>query len=102
MLSKKSEKDSYWLAICAGARKLLSIIYYMLKKGFAWNNFKIDNDIRKKLESVITNKLILFENKSKKYLKVLKYLSGQSEELLKEVPDIKDPKQLLITLINSV
>ena len=33
----KKEKDIYWLAICAGARKWLSIIWYMLRGDFEWN-----------------------------------------------------------------
>ncbi|MBD3226871.1 MAG: transposase [Candidatus Lokiarchaeota archaeon] len=65
MLSKKNQKDNYWLAICAGARKLLSIIWYMLKNNLAWGKFKLNNEIRKALEGSIMRKIELFTNKSK-------------------------------------
>jgi transposase len=103
MQSKKKQKDNYWLAICAGARKLLSIIWYMLKNNLAWGKFKLSNDIRLALEGSIMDKIKLFESKSKKYRKVLDRLSGKYDNLLEDLPKMDyTADYLLKTLLNSV
>ena len=103
MMALKKKKDSYYLAICAGARKLLSIIWYMLKKGFEWNKFQITPEIKEKFKAVILSKIKNFETKAIKYTRVLEILSGKSEEIFNEVSNLTtNPENLFKTLINSV
>lgn len=103
MRTKKEEKDSYWLAICAGARKLLVIIWHVLKKGFQWGRIKPDPEILKTIEKVVTKKIKRFRSKLKRYRQTWEMLSGQCNELFEGVQPIeKNPKYLLQTLLNSV
>ena len=103
MLEKKKSTDSYWKAICAGARKLLVMIWHMLKKGMTWNKPKLTKELTAKLEKVLLRKVKLFENKTEKYRKAWEKLSSKSNEAFESVIIIQNnPRMLLKTLINSV
>ena len=101
--SKKDKKDSYWLAICAGARKLLVLIWHMLKKGFGWDQIKPAPEMIKKIKKAVENKIKLFESRLKKYKQTREILSRKSEEIFEGIQSFgNDPRIFLKTLINSV
>ena len=103
IIKKKESMDSYWKAICAGARKLLVMIWHMLKKGITWTRPKLTKELTAKLEKVLLRKVTLFENKTKKYRKAWEKLSSKSTEAFETIIIIQnDPRMLLKTLINSV
>jgi len=101
--SKQKEKDSYWLAVCAGARRLLTIIWHMLKKNFQWKNLKPTPEILAVMKKAVTRKVKLFQSKLKRYTQIKEMLSGQCEEIFESVHfNHNDPKILLKALLNSV
>lgn len=103
MLAKKEAKSSYWLAICAGARKLLAIIWHMLKKGFIWGNVRLTPKVLETMKTAVSMKLKLFQSKLNRYSKIWEMLSGQSEEAFENVAIMSNsPQKLLKTLLSSV
>ncbi|MFX1293472.1 MAG: hypothetical protein ACFFD2_01245 [Promethearchaeota archaeon] len=76
MRSKKEAKDSYWVAICAGARRLLGIIWYMLKKGFQWGRIQPDPEVLETVKKIVTKKIKLFQSKLERYQQIWEMLSG--------------------------
>ncbi|MHA1381667.1 MAG: IS110 family transposase [Candidatus Helarchaeota archaeon] len=100
--SKKEQKDSYWLALCAGARKLLVLIWHMLKKGFRWNQIKPEPEIINKIQKAVNSKIKLFEGRLHKYKQTQEILSSKCEEIFENVQLIgNNPRMFLKTLINS-
>jgi len=83
MRAKKEQRDSYWLALCAGARKLLVIIWHMLKKEFEWGKINPDIEVLEPVKRTISQKIKLFQSKLKRYQKIEEMLSGRCENLLK-------------------
>ena len=101
--SKKDQKDSYWLALCAGARKLLVLIWHMLNKGFRWDKIKPEPEMIKKIKKAIDNKIKLFESRLNKYKRTQEILSRKCEEIFDSVQLFgNNPQIFLKTLINSV
>jgi len=103
MDSKKKAKDAYWLAICADARKLLGIIWYMLKKGFQWECIQPIPEVIETVKKVVTKKIKLFQSKLKRYCQIWERLSGQCEEVFEVIHfTSNNPRLLLKTLVNSI
>ena len=103
IVEKREIMDSYWKAVCAAARKLLVMIWHVLKKNLTWKNPRLTEELKKKIQSVILRKIKLFENKTQKYQKAWEKLSGQSDEVLEIASCMRqDPRMLLKVLVNSV
>ncbi|MFX1296607.1 MAG: IS110 family transposase [Promethearchaeota archaeon] len=103
MHQKKETKESYWLALCAGARKLLVVIWHMLKKKFQWGHIAPDPEVLQTIKKVVTKKIKLFRCKLNKYQQTWEMLSGRSNEVFESIPIFENnPKILLQTLLNSV
>lgn len=67
---KKDQKDTYWLAICAGARKLLMIIWSLLKRIDYWRPSLFSTDeVKKHLQEQIKKKLLLLNSQIDKFEK---------------------------------
>ena len=102
MRTKKEVKDNYWLAICAGARKLLVIIWYMLKNNTTWGHVKTPPEVRTKLGEIVKKKIKVFESKTNRYEKILERLNIDLDLLIEgmDVIDV-DPGYLLHKLLKK-
>ena len=103
MLKVKKRSDSYWKAICAGARKLLSIIWYLLKRKEEWGKFNLDSEMKKQILEIINKKIRKFEGKIKKYREIQDVLSGACDEvILKLSSTIINSKSTFKMILSSV
>ncbi|MHA1231344.1 MAG: transposase [Candidatus Helarchaeota archaeon] len=103
MLKIRERTDNYWKAICAGARKLLTIIWYMLKRNEYWGNFKIDDEIKEKLKEIFQHKIQLFQSKIGRYRKIMRRLNYGCDELLEGLNKIElNQRAAFKILVNSV
>lgn len=93
---KFTEKGPYMLAICAGARKLLSVIWILLTHQEAWKPAsKTPIDIVQYLQSKISKKINLFTKKITKYEKMQLELS---DLLSQNISDLCKSTVLMKTL----
>ena len=103
MLKIKERTDNYWKAICAGARKLLTIIWYMLKRSEYWGNFKIDSEMKEKLTEIFQHKIQLFKSKIRIYRKIMRRLNYSCDELLGGLNKMEvNQRTAFKILVNSV
>jgi len=103
MRSKKKEKDSYWLALCAGARKLLVLIWYILKKQYEWGTSSPSPELIVPIKQALTEKIKLFQSKVNRYQRIWEMLSGDCKKVFERIQGPQQsPKVLLKTLLNSV
>jgi hypothetical protein len=103
MRSKKKEKDSYWLAICAGARKLLVLIWYVLKKQFEWGISTVSPEVIEPIKQTLTEKIKLFQSRVNRYQRIWEMLSGDCRDVFERIQGPQQsPKVLLKALLNSV
>lgn len=100
---KKEEKEAYWLALCAAARKLLVAIWYMWHHGKSWeprNTSKPALDVVKKM---IAGKLAMLHRNVQRYEKVREKVDRETTEALRAAePSGISPRRLMLALLESV
>ncbi|NMC08695.1 MAG: IS110 family transposase [Candidatus Lokiarchaeota archaeon] len=100
---KKEEKDAYWLALCAVARKLLVMIWYMWTGSKPWAPKKSAKSLEVSVKRVIANKLAMLERSVRRYEKVRDKLAQDTKEALRAAdPGGLSPKRLVLALLESV
>ncbi|MHA1380676.1 MAG: IS110 family transposase [Candidatus Helarchaeota archaeon] len=103
MKSKHVSKKTYWLAICAGARKILIVVWHLLKYNEKWTPQVSNRDILEKTKKIAAKKIKTLENRLKKYKKVNERLTRESSSILSAMEvDFRPPKELLAALLQSV
>ena len=96
---KYEQKDIYWLAICAGSRKLLSIMWLLLNYQKGWKPDTVtDPEIFNRLQKVIDFKIKGYNSKIANYQKLQEKLTElmnkDLSELDKSVNSIKQLKSI--------
>nr|MDO8117944.1 IS110 family transposase [Candidatus Sigynarchaeota archaeon] len=100
---KKEEKDAYWLALCAAARKLLVMIWYMWMGGKPWTPRKSATSLEVSVKRVINSKLAMLDRSVRRYEKVRDKLARDTTEALRAAdPGGLSPKRLVLALLESV
>ena len=103
MKAKKEGKGTYWLALCAGARKLLTIIWYLLKSGSQWKVKTAPKKIIQNVKIVAKRKQKLLERRLQKFQLINKKLSQEENSVIDEmVQSMSMPDQVLKVLLQSV
>ena len=96
-------KGTYWLALCAGARKLLTIIWYLLKSGSQWKVQTAPKKIIQKIKILAIRKQKLLENRLQKFEKINKKLTREENTIIDEmVQSMSTLNQVLKVLLQSV
>jgi transposase len=75
---------TYWLAICAGARKLLEIMWHLLKKQERWDSGVNTKDMVDHLTAMVKQMQMVFERRSRRLAKLLVRLQNEGEEVIAE------------------
>ncbi|MHA1649260.1 MAG: transposase [Candidatus Helarchaeota archaeon] len=97
------KRDSFWRAICAAARKLLIIIWYMLKRNQPWQWQAVPETVLNQLQAKIQRKIKGFQSKIRKYQKTKEMLVQEMNlTLASSLYRGQDPKILLKVLLRSV
>jgi hypothetical protein len=79
-------KDAYWLAICAGSRKLLSIIWILLTYQKKWKSQVLsDSEFIEQVQTKIEYKINIYKSKLKNYEKIQSRLSELLTEDISEI-----------------
>jgi len=100
---KKEEKDAYWLALCAAARKLLVTIWYMWTGGKPWALKKSAATLETSVKRVVDAKIAMLERSVQRYEKVRDKLALDATEALRATdPGGLSPKRLVLALLESV
>lgn len=103
MKSKKEANSTYWLALCAGARKLLSIIWHLLKSGSNWKPQTASKKILQKVKIIARKKQKALENRLQKFQKINERLTREETSIINEmVESMSMPDQILKVLMQSV
>jgi len=100
---QKPKHDIFRRAICAAARKLLTIRWYLLKRNQEWHWQVTEESVLHQLERKIQQKIKGFQHMITKYQKTQEMLHQEMNELL----DIslyrgQNPQLLLKVLLDSV
>jgi transposase len=97
------KRDSFWRAICAAARKLLVIIWYMLKRNQQWRWRNIPEAVLTQLQTKIHRKIKGFESKIRKYRKSSEMLTQEMNDILESSQYRgQNPKTLLKVLLRAI
>lgn len=81
------KKEAYWLAICAGSRKLLSIIWIMLNFGKSWKPRTLsDTEFIEQVQKKVDYKINIYKSKIKNYEKIQSRLS---ELLIEDISELE-------------
>ena len=101
---KYEQKDIYWLAICAGSRKLLSIMWLLLNYQKGWRPDTVtDPEIFERLQKVIDFKIKGYNSKIANYQslqdKLSELMNKDLSELEKSVKSIKKLKSIFNLVI---
>jgi len=101
--AKYKQTQKYWLAICAGARKLLTILWYLLQRGHQWNPpTETDPKVLKTLQTKIQEKIQAHERQITRYDRIqerlTKNLMGQLSNIT--IPE-RDARELLKRLLKA-
>ena len=100
---KTKKQDSFWSAICAGARKLLTIIWYMLKRNEEWKWKGLEKISLKMIQTKIDRKIKGFQRMITRYEKTNEMLTRNVNNILdNSTYRGQDPKILLKILLSSV
>lgn len=98
----KSKKDSFWRAICAAARKLLTIIWYMLTQNQEFKRNDNNSDLQDIIQNKIQKKIQGFEKLVDKYRKIYGILDTNISTIFNSILyKGKNPKILLEILLKS-
>jgi len=96
MVKKKQEKDIYMVAICAGARKLLTVVWILLTHQKSWKpDSKAPTEVFKYLQDLTSNKIRLLTRKMAKYENIQLQLS---ELLSQNISDLSKSTIILKTI----
>ena len=97
------KQDPFWRAICAGARKLLTIIWYMLKRQEEWKWQGVESTSLKMLQTKIANKIKGFQRMITRYEKTSEMVTRNVKNIIENSTYRgQDPKILLKILLSSV
>jgi len=97
------KRDAFWRAICAAARKLLIIIWYMLNRNQPWQWQAVSEEVLKQLHARIQRKIRGFQSKIRKYQKTQEMLvQGMNQIMESSLYRGQNPKILLKVLLRSV
>jgi transposase len=100
---KTPKHDSFWRAICAGARKLLTIIWYMLKRNQEWKWQGAEDTVLEELHLKVKRKIKGFQRMINRYEKTSEMLTRDMSDILdRSLYRGQDPKVLLRVLLSSV
>jgi len=103
MKSKYTSKGTYWLALCAGARKLLTVIWHLLKTSQNWTPQTNSQDILTQTRKIIIKKIKILNNRINKFKAVNERLTRESSSILSSIEEnYKPPKELILALLQSV
>jgi len=103
MKAKKEGKGTYWLSLCAGARKLLTIIWYLLKSGSQWAVRTATKKIIQKVKVIARRKQKLLEGRLQKFKSLNEKLTREENTIINEmVQSMSMPDQILKVLLESV
>jgi transposase len=94
----------FYTAICAGARKLLEIIWHLLKQHETWNPAVNNADMLAHLTDMIKHKQKTFESRSRRLKKLLTKLHAEGQDLLRQLLEKKQrmPRLMLKALLQTV
>jgi hypothetical protein len=99
---KKEEKDAYWLALCAAARKLLVTIWYMWTGGKPWTPQRNVTTLETSVKRVVDAKIAMLKRSVQRYEKVREKLALDTTEALRVAdPGGLSPKRLVLALLES-
>jgi hypothetical protein len=101
--NKYQEKSAYWLAICAGARKLANLIWYLLQRQECWRppTFAVKK-VFQLLQKRLDHKITLHKRAVVRYEATQTRLSGKLLEQLDQLATgHKLPYHLLDDLLRS-
>jgi transposase len=97
------KQDPFRRAICAGARKLLTIIWFLLKRNQEWRWQLTDESVLQQLKTKIQRKITGFQHMITKYQKTQEMLDQEMNTLLDlSLYRGQNPKLLLKALLGSV
>lgn len=104
MCLRVEAKGAHWLAICAGARKLLSTLWALLKHDRDWRPPSLtDPSLLETLQKEIATKIRTHERTITRYEKTQVKLTQLVEQHLDlSEHDGQDPKELLQLLLHAV
>lgn len=99
--SKYQETGQYWLAICAGARKLLSVLWYLLRRNESWAPPHLQNPaLVQALQTKIQQKIQVHIRQIDRCEKLQHRLTTQlGQQLSSEQSASVDPNHLLKELL---
>ncbi|MFX1537145.1 MAG: hypothetical protein ACFFDI_23285 [Promethearchaeota archaeon] len=93
--AKYQQTGQYWLAICAGARKILTVLWYLLQKNDSW---KLIQTPQTKIQRKIHTHIRQIERCEKLQQRLTARLGQQLAPVL--MP-IQDPNHLLRELLKA-
>ena len=98
----QTNKSAYWLSLCAGARKLLIYIYYILKDQCSWKLLRVPEDLVQKVKNYIIKKVKSFQKRMEQYEHLKESIPETMDLLISgiPVPDIS-PKYLIRQILNQ-
>jgi len=97
------KQDSFWRAICAAARKLLVIIWFMLKRNQKWKWQVTDEAVLQQLQTKMQRKVKGFQRIIAKYQRTQEMLKQEINQVVESsLYRGQDPKILLKVLLSSV
>jgi transposase len=99
--AKYQKSDKYWLSICAGARKLLCILWYLLTREDEWRSSVVKEPrVLKELQQLIQKKIRNYERMIDRYDQLQKRLTAKLDHQLGTLPILStDPNRLLKDLL---
>ena len=104
MKAKYTAKKCYWLAICAGARKLLCILWHLMVSNTEWNSFMtMDSAKVESIQRLLRQKQLNFERQAERYIQAQARLTSILNDSSRSFNlPTQNPKQLLEILLQAV
>ncbi|MEX2756106.1 MAG: FAD-dependent oxidoreductase [Candidatus Sigynarchaeota archaeon] len=85
ILEKYASTGKYWEAICAGARKLSRVMWYLLKNDTSWSPPGIETGLLADIEKLVGQKIRRHQNAIKRCEALKAELKRESSEILNRV-----------------
>ena len=104
MKAHYDKTGNYWAAICAGARKLLVVIWHILSAGETWQPPKLtDPDMLERIQRMVQSKIRIFDRQVQRYQKLEEKISQEIDSLA-NFSEYRgtDPRELLQVLVASI
>lgn len=101
--AKYEATKKYWLAICAGARKLLTILWYLFHREEEWCPPMVkDPEVLQVLQAKIQQKIKAHERKLNRYATLQRRLTGiLTDQLAALHAPARDPRELIRNLLKA-